>query len=49
MGAHDNEDMWAHMVENLRRAEREVGLQVKVLMDLPGPKLRTGPQSQSPV
>ena len=47
-GAHDNEDMWAHMVENLRRAEREVGLQVKVLMDLPGPKLRTGPTESVP-
>ena len=46
--AHDNEDMWAHMVENLRRAEREVGLQVKVLMDLPGPKLRTGPTESVP-
>jgi pyruvate kinase len=40
--AHDNEHAWARMVENLRRAERELGEQCTVLMDLPGPKLRTG-------
>lgn len=41
--AHDNEDAWARMVENLRRAEGELSQQCSVLMDLPGPKLRTGP------
>ncbi len=46
--AHDNEDAWARMVENLRRAERELGQQCTVLMDLPGPKLRTGPTASIP-
>ena len=40
--AHDNAAAWHNMVENLRRAEREVGRPCKVLMDLGGPKLRTG-------
>jgi len=31
------------MIDNLRRAEREVGRPCRVLMDLCGPKLRTGP------
>ncbi|HVO96387.1 MAG TPA: pyruvate kinase [Terriglobales bacterium] len=47
-GAHDDENAWAHMVENLRRAERELGQHCKVLMDLPGPKLRTGPTESIP-
>jgi pyruvate kinase len=46
--AHDNEDAWARMVENLRRGERELGQQCTVLMDLPGPKLRTGPTDSIP-
>jgi pyruvate kinase len=40
--AHDHEEAWASMVENLRRAERELDRKCRVLMDLPGPKLRTG-------
>ena len=40
--AHDDAFAWRRMVENLRRAERKVGRQCKVLMDLGGPKLRTG-------
>ncbi len=40
--AHDDAPAWRGMVENLRRAEREVGRPCKVLMDLGGPKLRTG-------
>ena len=42
-GAHDDEVAWAGMIENLRRAERELGKPCTVLMDVPGPKLRTGP------
>jgi pyruvate kinase len=42
-GAHDDKDVWAHMVENLRRAKSELNRPCKILMDLPGPKLRTGP------
>ncbi len=40
--AHDNPDTWALMVNNLRRAERELGRSCKILTDLGGPKLRTG-------
>ena len=40
--AHDDEERWGKMIENLRRAEREVGRPCRVLMDLSGPKLRTG-------
>jgi pyruvate kinase len=41
--AHDDEDRWGRMISNLRKAEREVGRSCRVLMDLGGPKLRTGP------
>jgi pyruvate kinase len=41
--AHDDEVAWKGMIENLRCAERELGKPCKVLMDVPGPKLRTGP------
>jgi pyruvate kinase len=40
--AHDKETDWLAMIENLRRAEREVGRKCRVLMDIAGPKLRTG-------
>jgi len=41
--AHDDRDAWAAMVAHVRRATREVGHECRVLMDLAGPKLRTGP------
>src|ERR1019366_3444365 len=41
--AHDSEDEWKRMIAHLRRATEESGKQCKVLMDLAGPKLRTGP------
>jgi pyruvate kinase len=41
--AHDTEDTWAAMVENLKRAKAELNRDCRILMDLPGPKLRTGP------
>jgi pyruvate kinase len=40
--AHDNPNAWAAMVNNLRRAQRELGRSCKILTDLGGPKLRTG-------
>jgi pyruvate kinase len=40
--AHDDTTAWHSMVENLRRAEKEVGRRCRILMDLAGPKLRTG-------
>lgn len=41
--AHDDSPAWQSMIENLRRAKQEVGRGCRVLMDLAGPKLRTGP------
>ncbi len=39
--AHDNPDVWAAMVRQLRRASAETGIPCKVYMDLAGPKIRT--------
>ena len=46
--AHDDADTWRRMVANLRRAEQEIGTPCRVLMDLAGPKLRTGPVETGP-
>ena len=40
--AHDDAEAWAHMIENLQRANRELRPNCRVEMDLTGPKLRTG-------
>lgn len=40
--AHDGATAWAAMAANVRRAAEQAGRPVKVLMDLGGPKLRTG-------
>lgn len=41
--AHDDPEVWLHMVANIRRAEEEIAGKCRILMDLCGPKLRTGP------
>ena len=41
--AHDDAATWAGMLHNLRRAENELRTRCRVVMDLAGPKLRTGP------
>jgi pyruvate kinase len=46
--AHDDAAAWERMIHNLRRAEREIGESCKVLMDLGGPKLRTGQIAPGP-
>ena len=46
--AHDNPDQWRCMAENVRRAAEAFGRTCLVLMDLPGPKLRTGPIQPGP-
>ncbi|MEC4747954.1 pyruvate kinase [Methylomicrobium sp. Wu6] len=46
--AHDNETIWAKLFENIRRAERETGRKCKILMDLAGHKIRTGPIQPAP-
>lgn len=40
--AHDGPEAWTAMIAHLRRAQRELNRPCRVLMDLPGPKLRTG-------
>jgi len=40
--AHDSEEIWAGMIENVRGAARESGSTCKIVMDLAGPKVRTG-------
>ena len=46
--AHDNPNAWERMAQNVRMAARAAGRQVLVSMDLPGPKLRTGPIAPGP-
>jgi pyruvate kinase len=40
--AHDGADLWARMLEHLKRASEQTGRSCRVLMDLAGPRLRTG-------
>jgi pyruvate kinase len=41
--AHDSEREWESMIAHMQSANKELGKDCKVLMDLAGPKLRTGP------
>ena len=45
--AHDTPDQWAAMARRVRKAARRVGRPVRILMDLGGPKLRTGPMASA--
>ena len=40
--AHDDPEAWARMAANARAASTRTGRPVRVLMDLAGPKIRTG-------
>jgi pyruvate kinase len=46
--AHDGPDEWLAMVQQLRTAEKQLGQSCKVLMDMSGPKPRTGPLELGP-
>lgn len=46
--AHDDAETWLQMIDNLRRAEQSLGHTCRVVMDLGGPKLRTGPIEPGP-
>lgn len=46
--AHDGPPQWEAMIAHLRRAEGETGRPCKVLMDLAGPRSRTGPVAPGP-
>ena len=46
--AHDGPPEWSAMVDHVRRASQALGRSVRVLMDLGGPKLRTGHLAPGP-
>jgi pyruvate kinase len=46
--AHDTPEIWARMIEQIDLARRETGRHCRILMDLGGPKLRTGEVAQGP-
>ena len=46
--AHDTPDERARMIDHLRRAREQHGRPCRVLMDLAGPKIRTGPLDLAP-
>ncbi len=46
--AHDDAATWLLMIEHLRRAEEVLGRSCRIVMDLAGPKLRTGPLEPGP-
>jgi pyruvate kinase len=46
--ARDDKATWAGMVRNIRGATETVGKPCRIIMDLAGPKLRTGPLQEGP-
>jgi pyruvate kinase len=40
--AHDSPEVWSKIISNIKRAANELNTEVKVAMDLAGPKIRTG-------
>jgi pyruvate kinase len=47
-GAHDSCVQWEQMADNVQKAAAEVGRSCLISVDLPGPKLRTGPLEPGP-
>lgn len=41
--AHDTPEVWEQIISNIRQAESETGSTCRIVMDIAGPKLRTGP------
>ena len=46
--AHDDEETWLNIIENVKKASKELGRDVKIAMDLAGPKIRTGMMMPGP-
>lgn len=46
--AHDDESVWLSMIENVERASKSVRRRCSIMMDLSGPKLRTGAMKPGP-
>ena len=47
-GAHDCPEAWEQMARNVRKASDEVARPCRISVDLPGPKMRTGPLVDGP-
>jgi pyruvate kinase len=47
-GAHDDARAWEEMARNVRKASDELGRPCGISLDLPGPKVRTGPLAEGP-
>jgi pyruvate kinase len=47
--AHDDSVVWEKMIENISRSKRALNKKCKIMMDLGGPKLRTGPMKPGPM
>ena len=48
MAARDDAATWERMVANVRQAAKDAGTECRIVMDLSGPKLRTGELSPGP-
>jgi len=46
--AHDDPEIWTKMIENINRSKKALKRNCKVMMDLGGPKLRTGSMEAGP-
>lgn len=46
--AHDTSEIWGAIIDHVRKAAEECGVDVKIAMDLAGPKIRTGSLGQGP-
>lgn len=46
--AHDSPDTWRAIIAHVRRAQVEVGRPCRILMDLAGPRIRSGPLATKP-
>ena len=46
--AHDTPEVWKQIIQNVKNAAQELGREVKIAMDLAGPKIRTGTVEAGP-
>ncbi len=46
--AHDDAETWERMITNVRTAASDAGVECRIIMDLSGPKLRTGELQPGP-
>lgn len=46
--AHDDRETWSKIIHNTRMASNAAGLPCKILMDIAGPKIRTGKLKEGP-